>query len=342
MAQAPQQQTPDVVSSIAAMLAAERTPPPAPAQKAETPPPAAPQPEPQQPQPEAQPAPQEAPAADNAQVEGAQPAAEDAPPQIELSEDQLEAIELEVKQWGKDGKRVPVKQTIKELREGYMRLDDYSRNIQEVARQRDEVPQKIREGIEGAQKQYRTELQQLETLVQQSAAVELQGVDWNHLAANDPAKYVQLRNRADQFSSALNAIKAKQGELDAKAKQEQGEAEKKAAREARAKLEAEIPGFNDDLYREVMKAGEEFGFKLEEVAQWIDPRAIKLLHAVHEYKKLKPGNPEAKKVVVTPKVVKPGPASTVTPAQKRQTEAMERLSSSGRIEDAAAVIRGRL
>jgi len=254
----------------------------------------------------------------------------------------LEAIELEVKEWTKDGKRNLAKRTIKELREGYMRLDDYSRNIQDVARQRDEVPQKIREAIESERKSYQEQLTQLNNLVLHTAAQELQGVNWNDLAANDPAKYVQLRNRADQITNALATIKNKQAELDAKAKQEQSEALKKAAREARARLEADIPNFNDDLYQKLMKAGEKYGFKTEEVAEWVDPRAIKLLHAVYEYEQLKPGNPSGKKVVVPPKAVTPGAAPTVTAAQKKAEEAMTRLRSSGTIEDAAAVIRNRL
>ena len=134
----------------------------------------------------------------NAQVEG-----EDAPKGLEIPEDELEAVELEVKEWSKDGQRKLSKRTIKELREGYMRLDDYSRNIQDVARQRDEVPQKIREGIEGERKVYQQNLQQLHDLVMTTAAAELRGVNWNDLAANDPAKYVQLRNRYDQLNQTL-------------------------------------------------------------------------------------------------------------------------------------------
>ena len=323
------QQTPfDPVNAIQAILAAEKSPPPE-----------VKQPEPKveveaKPEPEKEP---EAPAQPNATVEG-----EDAPKGLEISEDELEAIELEVKMWSKDGNRKPEKRTIKELREAAMRLDDYSRNIQDVARQRDEIPQKIREGIESERKVYQDSLKQLNDLVLAAASQELQGVNWNDLAANDPAKYVQLRNRADQYNSALQSIKSKQAEVEAKAKSERDEAYKKAAREARAKLESDIPNFNDDLYQKVMSAAEPFGFKKEEVAEWIDPRAIKLLHAVYEFQQLKPGNPKDKKVVVVPKVVKPQAAPAQTQAQIKGKEAMERLRKSGTVDAAADVIAQRL
>jgi uncharacterized phage infection (PIP) family protein YhgE len=320
----------DPIAKIQAILAAER------------------QPEPKEPvkepevveTPEAQPE-KEAPPETNTQVEGKE-VKEDAPKPLEIPEDQLEALELEVKEWTKDGKRNLSKRTIKELREGYMRLDDYSRNIQEVARQRDEVPEKIRQAIESEKKVYTDNLQLLSQVVLQTAAHELKDVNWNDLAANDPAKYVQLRNRADQLNNAYASIKAKQSEIEAKAKDEQSKALKKAAQEARTKLETDIPTWNDDLYKQVMKAGEKFGFKTEEVAEWTDARALKLLHAVLEYEKLKPGNPETKKVVVAPKVVKPGAASPQTAAQAKAAEAFKRLQGSGNIEDAAAVIRSRM
>ena len=331
MAQAQISTTHNPVERIQAMLEAEKRPPPDPKKAAE------PVIEKVEPQPETPP---ETPAAENAQIEGAEARPDEAAE--EIPEDRLEAIELEVKEWSKDGQRKPSKRTIKELREGYMRLDDYSRNIQEVARQRDEVPEKIRQGIEGERKIYQENLTQLNNLVLSAAAQELQGVNWNDLAVNDPAKYVQLRNRADQFNQALATIKNKQVEVEARVKQEQGESLKKAARESRARLEAEIPNWSDDLYKKVMKAGEPFGFKTEEVAEWIDPRAIKVLHALYEYQQLKPGNPQDKKVVVPPKVVKPGAAQTDTPASKKAEEASKRLRSSGRIEDAAAVIASRM
>ena len=277
----------------------------------------------------------------NQQVEG-----EDAPVpdgEAEIPLDQLEAIELEVTTKGEDGKDVAEKLPIKELKLGYMRTKDYQRKTAEVARQREEVGEKLRQGIESERTQYQQNLQLLHNVVVESVAPELKGVNWNDLAANNPGEYVRLRNRADQVTQVLTSIQAKQAEATTKQKADQGQALQKAAQEARKTLEADITGWNDTLYQTLMKAGERFGYKPDEVAQWVDPRAIKLLHAAYQFSELKVEKPPAdKKVVAIPKVIKPGVVTETSQARQRESEAMKKLQASGRIDDAAAVIRGRL
>lgn len=322
----------DPVSKIQAILEAER----APEQQQQQMQQAEPQTEGEvQPVEETEP---EVPAGPNQGVEG-----EDAPgerPVAEIPVDQLEAIQLEVTTKGEDGIDVVEKPTIKELRDGYMRQKDYSRKTAEVARQREEVGEKIRQGIDGDRKQYTENLQTLQNVLLETVAPELKDVDWNHLATNDAFEYVRLRNRADQITQVLSTIQAKQQEISAKQAAEHKEAMQKRAASARAQLEQDIPGWNDTIYQQLMKAGEKFGFKPEEVATWVDPRAIKLLHAATNA--VVPSKPSAdKRTVVVPKAVKPGASNDGARAQQ-QSEAMKRLQGSGRLEDAAAVIRSRL
>ena len=321
------------VEKIQAILEAERKPAP----EVREPPKEA-QKEVQEPVGEAQPEP-EAPPAENAQVEGA--AVEDAP-QLEIPEDQLEAIELEVTTKGEDGKDVIEKPTVKELKLGYMRQKDYQRKTAEVARQREEVGEKVRQAVESERKVYTENLQLMSNMILETAAQELKGVNWNDLAANDPAKYVQLRNRADQLTGALQVIRSKMSESEAKAKDESSQAIKRAAREADAKLESEMPGWTDTIKKSVVKAAESFGFKPDEIDTWVDPRAFKLLHAVYEYQQLKPAPAKDKKVVVPPKVVKPNASQPMPQQVREKLDAMKRLQSSGNLEDAAAVIRSRI
>jgi hypothetical protein len=260
------------------------------------------------------------------------------PATAEIPLEQLEAIELETTVQG-----VVEKRTIKELREGYMRQADYSKKTAEVARQREEVGEKVRQAIESERTQLATQLQQIQAVLIETVAPELKDVNWNHLAANEPAEYVRLRNRADQVSNVLKSVQAKQQELTQKQANEQRQAIAKAAQESRARLEAEIPGWNDELYQEHMKIGMEFGYSSGEVEQWLDPRTFKLLHEVREYRKLKAGKPPvASRVVAVPKVIKPGAAASNTQSQQRHADSMKKLQSSGNIQDAAAVIRARM
>lgn len=281
----------------------------------------------------------EVPAGPNTQTEGDDAQAEER--QVaEIPLDQLEAIALEVTTKGEDGVDVVEKPTIKELREGYMRQKDYSRKTAEVARQREEVTENVRKAVDGERSQYLQNLQTLQAVLIETVAPELRDVNWTHLATNDAFEYVRLRNRADQIQQVLSDVQVKQNEIKAKQTAEQNEARQRIAAKARAQLEAEIPGWNDTLYQQLMRSGEKFGYKPEEVATWVDPRAIKLLHAA--LNAVQPTKPQVgKKVAAVPKVVKPGASSDGVKAQQ-QSDAMKRLQGSGSINDAAAVIRARL
>jgi len=311
----------DPVAMISALLDAERVIPDEP--KAE---------------PEAQPETDAETGSNNAQVEGAD-VEQDVAPMAEIPIEQLEAIELETTYKGVDGKDVTEKLPIKALREGYMRQQDYQRKTAEVARQREEVGEKTRQAIDSERTLYLQQLQQLEASLIDTVAPELKNVDWNNLATNDPLEYIRIRNRADQVTQALNNIKSKQTEVKTKIEADKRQALEKAAQKTWATLESDIPGWNESLYKTLLSAGDAVGYKQEEVAQWVDARAIKLLHKAHLYDQMQTSKSAAdKKVVSVPKVVKPGATQTVSKVVQQKTNAMEKLRKSGRVDDLAAML----
>lgn len=328
---------PDPVLRIQALIDAEREPPPAQEQQA---PPQLGEAEQQQQE--------EVPAGPNKGVEGQEQAegeAESNPASAEIPLEQLEAVELEVTIKGDDGKDVTQKLPVSELKKGYMRQADYQRKTAEVARQREEVGKNIRQGVESERTQYAQTLQQLQQVVIDSVAPELKNVDWNHLAQNDTYEYVRLRNRADQVSQVLSQVQAKQKEVTQKAQAEQQAAMREQAIKSRETLEADIPGFNDQLYQTLLESAKSVGYRPEEAATWVDARAIKLLHKAHLYDQMKAQKtppPAEKKVAIPPKTMKPGAAQSNSPQGQQVVSAMKRLQGSGKIEDAAAVIRSRL
>jgi len=273
----------------------------------------------------------------NAETEGADVDAKPAVAEIPL--DQLEAIELEITVKDEGGKDVTRKASIKDLREGYMRQQDYSRKTQDIARQREEVIANIRQAVETERTQYLQQLNLLQEALVASVAPEVKNADWNALATNDPFKYVELRNRAEQIQAQLTGIKAKQQEVIAKMEADRRQAAIEAAPKTWAKLEADIPGWNADAYKASLKAAEAFGYTEQEVGAWLDPRAIKLLHKAHLYDQLKAGPaPADKKVVAAPKVIKPGATQAASRTQVARSSAMERLRKSGKTDDLAAVL----
>jgi len=285
----------------------------------------------------------------NATVEGEDAPAGDgeaAPDKAAVAEiplDQLEAIELETTYKGDDGKDVTEKLPIKELRQGYMRGKDYSRKTAEVARQRDEVGMKVRQGIESERTQYANNLQQLQAMLIETVAPELKNVDWNHLAANDTYEYVRLRNRSEQITNVLNNVKQKQQEVETKREADKHESVKAEAQKTWATLESEIPGWNADLYQSALKASESLGYNQAETGAWLDARAIKLLHKAYLYDQLKAGKaPADKKVVVAPRAIAPGATPAVSKQAQQQGKALDRLRKTGKLDDLTAVIASRM
>jgi hypothetical protein len=287
----------------------------------------------------------EVPAGPNAQVEGEQAPAEDAQPTAEIPLDQLDAIELEM-EYEAGGQKLKEKRSVKELREGFMRQQDYSKKTAEIARQREQLREETRKASEAERAKYVSELQTMHDLVLSTAEAELANVDWNTLSRDNAFEYVRLDNRRKEFTKTLESIKSKQAEVLSKHRTEQESARREMATKAITQLEQDIPGWNDTLYQNLMKAGiEKYGYKQEEVATWVDPRAFKLLHKANLYDQMqaekKPAAPE-KRVVAVPKVVRPGAAQQVNQAQLREVNSMKQLRTSGKIEDAAAVIKSRL
>jgi hypothetical protein len=330
----------DPVAAIQAILESEKAPA-KPAKQAQVPE-QAPEQQEQVPEGEAQPEAEEAPPEDNRQVEGEDAPQEDAQAVTEIPLEQLEAITLPVTYKGEDGKDVTEEIPVKALREGYMRQQDYSRKTAEVARQREEVGTQVRQAVESERGQYVNVLQELQSVVLATVAPELKDVNWSHLATNDPLEYVRLDNRRKEITNVLTELKQKQTEATEKQQADSKKAMHEVATKALETLQSEIPGWNPTLYQSVLKAGESLGYKHDEVANWIDPRAIKLLHKAHLYDQLKAGKPlTGNKVAIAPKVMKPG-ARTISQSQQAQGEAMKRLHDSGRVEDAAAVIRARM
>jgi hypothetical protein len=326
--------SPSIISAIDKLIS-----PAAPAQAqqpAEQAPPQEQQPEGEG-QGESQPEPTE-----NRQVEGEDaPAADDSAGK--WTPEQLDAIETEVEETGSDGKKVASKKTVKELRQGYLRQQDYSRKTQDLARERAEQGEKTRQLIEVERKAYIDQLEILQQALIETAAPELKNADWNHLSRNDAFEYVRLDNQRKQLVGAVERVQQKINEAKAKTAAEQKTAQENALRTAREKVAAAIPDYNDALQAQLVKYGETLGFKADEINGWTDPRATQLLHAAFQAQQKKPETPSpTKKTVIPPKAITPGASSAVQQARTRHAEAMQKLNKSGRVDDAAAVIAARL
>jgi hypothetical protein len=199
--------------------------------------------------------------------------------------------------------------TFEDLRNERMMHADYMARRREFDEQAKSHESKVRETVEKERNQYLGALNVLHQTVMQVAEQELANVDWQKLANEEPAKFVQLQARAQMLGTTLQRIAAE----NEKVQKQQGEERKKdldqRVSESRTKLKEAIPSWNDSLYQSLLKRAEEtYGFKADEARNWWDHRIMQLLHDAHQWQTHKEQKPAAeKKVVDIPPVLKSGP-----------------------------------
>jgi hypothetical protein len=279
-------------------------------------------------------APQKQQTAPEVPVEQPKEAAAPEQEQIELPEDEP-LFEIEYKtDNGKEQKKL----SLKELREGYLAKQDYHRNIQKVKAEQAEIAQKVQQAQLQAQQEYVQRIELHKQAVQKLAGVKtMQEIET--LSREDPAAAQQEFLRLISVNQTMTALEAERQQAMAQHQQALQAAQHQAITKARETLEAEIPGWNADLYNNVLgTVAKEYGFKNEEVAPVVDARLIKVFHDAAKYRQLQQAKPEvSKRVVAIPKVVKPGSAEKPNPAREAVDELSARLKKTGRGEDFVAL-----
>jgi len=275
------------------------------------------------------------------QPEGEKPAEESKTEDvIELDPDvEMFDVELEI-----DGKKEAKKLSLSELQKGYLRQQDYTKKTQEVAEMRRTAQQEIESQAQQARQQYQQQLLVMRQALISHAAPELQNVNWNQLAEQDPAEFVRLSNKQAQLQGNLQRIDAEMQNHAKQLHEQQQAALAQAVQESVKVLQKDIEGWGDEKYKSLLKGGtDEYGFAAEELAQVYDSRVVKMLNDALQWRQLQKAKPQTEKRLLTvPKVVKPGTANQQqTPADNKEQEAATRLRKSGKPEDFAAMLLAR-
>jgi len=245
-------------------------------------------------------------------------------PEEQQPETKTEVRRLKLKYKGED-REVDEPEAIELAQKGY----DYTQKSQALAKERQEMQETIRQQTEPALKQYQERLQLFEKAVWQALAPEVNQTDWNKLAQENPAEWAVRMQRVTDVNRVLEGVKQEQQRLAHESQQKVRQQQQQAITEAIETLQAEIPGWNEELYKSVLKSGTEFGFTSQEVGQIVDPRAIKVLHAAHKWSELQKAKPSVdKKVANVPKVVKPGTAEKPDQRAEKWKETANRIKKS--------------
>ena len=232
-----------------------------------------------------------------------------------------------------------VEVTLEEMEKGYIMEKSYRQKTAELARKREAMQAEIKNAIDPRIKEYDEKLQQAEQVIWHTLAPEIQKTDWNALARDNPAEWAQRSQLRQNVEAQLAHIKSERQKI-AEAQQKEIEVNlKKQAAEAVETLKAEIPGWSDEKYGAILKAGiKEYGFKAEEVNAITDPRAIKVLHDAMKYREASAKPVTEKRVAAkVPTVIKPGTSQKTDPSADKFKDGMAQLRKTGHTNEAVAV-----
>lgn len=245
----------------------------------------------------------------------------------ELSDDTLVTVKI-------DGKTQQI--TLKEAREGYQRQSDYSRNMNALREEKQEV--------DAVRQQVLVERQQYEALIpalrQQLEQLLPQEPDWEKLHREDPLNYPLIRDQWRDYQERLAATRAEQERLSYIRQQEEQAQLRQIVQEGQKWLVEKNPEWKDakkwdDARSKLKDYGRKVGYTEEELAQAYDPRALLVLDKARRYDELMANRPKPVKQE-GPKPMKAGtPASSPRKATE-VTRMKQRLAKTGRVEDAAA------
>jgi len=280
----------------------------------------------------------------DAQEEAAPEAKEEAPVEaketdenvIELDPDApLFDMEVAVEGGGREAKKV----SLAELQKGYMMQSDYQRKTAEVAREREAIRTEVKKTVDAETDKYIHNIRVFQEAVVKMAAPELGNVNWAELAKDDPARYVELKAKAENVFQVLQSANAEVEKANNQRNAEMQQTLQKQAADAVEVLKRDVPDWSDELYSGVLDTGvKDYGFTREEMNQVTDPRAIKVLLDAKKYRALQAAKPNVeKKLVAVPKVLKPGSTAPTDTETQKAREARQALKKSGSMDAARNV-----
>jgi len=232
-----------------------------------------------------------------------------------------------------------VEVTEEELLSGYSRTADYTKKTQALAETRKAVEAE-KAAIEEAKQLRQTYAERLQA-IEQILGKEVAQENLDELKESDPIGYaIKVAERTEK-EKQLMAIKAEQQRIAMQQQAEQQQAIQAHLAQAQTQLKQMIPDFADEVKAEVLKKdirayAKSVGWTDDDIAQIIDPRAVKSLYDGMMYQKLVANKGAAtKKVQNAPKVIKAGTSTPRDSEQEAIKKQFQQLRKTGKKADAA-------
>lgn len=261
----------------------------------------------------------------------AQGSAEEA--QEEGTKDENDAAPLVVEFDGKKWELPPG--TPPELAEGVKKMADdlkadYTRKSQARAEEERRVRQEAEQLAEIRQIVAVTHEKQVELSIMQRQMQQIETVDFQTLAQTNPQQAIALQAQYTRLQAAISRTSA---EIQGLAGHERARIEQdKAAKKDALLREASnlIPGYNEQINKELLEAVVDCGYSPEEVAGITDPRLLKLINLARIGRQVQQSASKGlKKAADPPKAIKP----QAPQPKKENKSALDRLKTTGRASE---------
>lgn len=237
-----------------------------------------------------------------------------------------------------DGKDIEV--PLAELKNGYQRQADYTRKTQEVAEIRKATTAEQQAAAQERQA-YASNLQKMQAQLE-GALEQQQQTNWQALIESDPVEYLKQQHLWQQRQAAYQQNIAQQQQLATVLQAEQAKSYSDHLSTQQQELLAKLPDWKDEGKAAAEKAALrtyllQQGYDEQAVSSVADARAVVMARKAMLYDQmLAKANTATKRVSNLPsRIERPG-AGEPQGLDKRSS-AFQRLSKSGRVEDAAAV-----
>lgn len=219
--------------------------------------------------------------------------------------------------------------SVEDLKSGYLRQADYTKKTQALAEQRKEVDQ--------TKEQYAAALAYM-TQATRSGLSQFDGVDWQTLQQQDPAKYQQLSQQYSQAAQQVTAFENAQREFFTQAQQQAEAQHQMQAQQSVETLKTLVPEWNNELYGELREFAGNYGMTSEEFNRIADYRPIMMMLDAMKFHKSRQvaSEKKAKPVTSTRKAKASNPNQTLNARQ--QKAALDGLRKNRGVKDAAAVL----
>jgi len=241
-----------------------------------------------------------------------------------------------------DGK--PVTLTKAELAEAYksgLRQADYTKKTMEVSEQRKAAEAEVTKARQ-ERETYAQNLLKMQAQLE-GALQEQQNINWDELLNTNPQEYLRQKHLFEQRQAAWQQNQANQAQLAQVMQVEQQKAHQEHLKSQQELLLAKVPEWSDTKKAEAEKLAIR-GYLLEQgydqnlVDNLADANMVVTARKAMLFDQMVAKAQAAEKKVATlpTKVEKPGSGSA--PTLDRRTAGYQRLSKSGRVEDAAGLI----